>query len=520
MEQPAYDARPAARQPTLPAPVILGAGMVTLETVHRVAHGRAPVRLHPDAHAAIAASHATFLKFQRGSESVYGLMTGVGALLDCTVPVERRSELQHNIVRSHAAGVGDELSEAAVRAIVFQMTNSLARGLSGVRPALLERLLLFLNRGVHPVVPSQGSVGSSGDLVPHAHVGLPLIGEGTVRFRGRRLSAREMLRELGLHALQLEGREGLALVNGTHATAALGALACREALRLMRAADMISGMTLDAAGASRQPFHSLHGRAKPSWAQDESRRMVRAMTSESEIGTLPGPLQDSYALRCVPQVHGAVREALGFSVATVERELNAVTDNPLVFAAEEQILSGGAFHGEGLAFALDFAAMGLAELAAISERRLDWLLTGKRGLPRFLAADPGVQSGMMIPQYTVAAILTETRILAAPAVLHSIPLSAGQEDHVSMAGQSVRKLGTVVTNVEQILAIELLAAAQALDFRRPRQGGQGTRAAHALLRRHLPHQADDQPLQPALEHALALLRSSAFDDLHDQLTAS
>jgi len=470
---------------------------------------------------------------------VYGVTTGFGDLATTFVPPERSAELQRRLLMSHAAGVGPPFPREIVRAMLLLRANTLALGHSGCRPLLVDRLLEFLALGIHPVVPEQGSVGASGDLAPLAHLALPLIGRGQVEFNGQVVPALIALRETGLEPMELQAKEGLALLNGTQLMSAIGALLLADADRLVRTASVAAAMSVEALLGTDVAFAAAYQLARPHPGQitvaAELRHLLRDSGLQHSHHASAHKVQDPYSLRCVPQVHGAVRDALDHLRRVLDIELNSATDNPLVFpdggvadadtmaTGGGRVISGGNFHGEPIALALDFAKLAIAELGSISERRtallVDQRLNG--GLPPFLAASSGIDSGMMIYQYTAAALASEHKTLAYPASADSIPTSANQEDHVSMGATSARHARRVLEGVERILSIELLVATQALDLRIAMLGGDGpspvpglgVREARTRVRAVVAHLAEDREPAPDLAAAYDLVHGGALVDL-------
>jgi len=488
--------------------VVLDGGPLRLEDVAAVARDGAPVRVGAEAARRVAESRRFVDELAGTAAPVYGITTGVGKLKDVVIPRDHRDELQRNLVLSHAGGVGAPLSETETRAVMLLLAASLARGASGVRRDVVDLVVGCLNARVHPVVPEQGSVGSSGDLAPLAHVAACLIGEGDVWRDGRPVAARTALADAKLGPLRLEAKEGLALLNGTHLMAGLGALAVLEAGRLASLADVSGAMSLEALMGTNTAFDERIHALRPHPGQQASAANLRALTAASGIIASHADctrVQDAYSLRCMPQVHGAAREAIGFARAMLERELASVTDNPLVFAGDRVVLSGGNFHGEPLGLALDTLAIGLAQLGGIAERRIDRLVNPlvSDGLPAFLSPSGGLNSGYMIAQYVAAALASELKTLAHPASVDSIPTSALQEDYNAMGAGAALKARRAVANVRQILAIELLLAAQALDFRAPLAPGRGSAAAHGAVRARVPALTGDRYLKGDLDGALA-----------------
>ncbi len=449
-------------------------------------------------------------------EAHYGINTGFGALAQQRVGAGRLEDLQRNLVVSHAVGVGALIPKAITRLMLRLKIHALGLGYSGVSLETFERLLDFAERSLVPAVPSRGSVGASGDLAPLAHMSLPLIGQGAFWSEdgtGTRPAA-DVLSEHGLTPITLRPKDGLALINGTQQMSAYGAHVLGSARRLVRVADLLAAMSLEALRGSARPFDARLQAVRPHAGQARVARNVRLLLTSSEVLESHrhcGKVQDPYSLRCVPQVHGATRDALRHARAVVETEINSVTDNPIVFENGD-IVSGGNFHGQPLALVLDYAAIALAELASISERRTYLLLSGHDGLPRLLMENTGINSGFMIPQYTAAALVSENKSLCHPASVDSIPTSLGQEDHVSMGATGAVQLLQVLENVEHVLAIELLTAAQALDFRRPLRPGRGVEVAHERVRALIPHRDADEPFTEELNHCLDLIRSADLLD--------
>ena len=448
-------------------------------------------------------------------EHTYGVNTGFGRFVSAHIPEELAEELQLRLLRSHACGVGEPYPDEVVRAAMLLRANALAKGFSGARIVTVELLLACLNRGVLPVVPARGSVGASGDLAPLAHLALPLVGEGHAAVDGRLLDGAAALREVGLEPVRLASKEGLSLVNGTQFMAAMASLGVVRARRLAATADLACALSLEALQGSRTSFHPAVHRARPLKGQQESAANVWRLLDGSAIiesHRWCDKVQDAYALRCAPQVHGACRDLLDYVEGTVSVELNAATDNPLVLVDEGDIVSAGNFHGQPLAFALDALAMAVAELASISERRVERLVnpTLSEGLPPFLVEEGGLNSGFMIPQYVAAALVSENKVLAHPASVDSIPTSAGQEDHVSMGNAAGLKALRVLDNVERGLAIELLAGAQAIEFLAPLQPGGGVRAVHDVVRGLSARLGEDRSLSSDIELVAGAIRSGAI----------
>jgi histidine ammonia-lyase len=495
--------------------VDLDGGPLALEAVEAVARRGESVALAPAARRALDAGRAFVDRLAAGSEPIYGITTGVGKLKDVVIPPGQRVDLQRNLVLSHAAGVGAPLAEPDVRAIMLLLAASLARGASGVRPVVVETIVACLNRRVHPVVPELGSVGASGDLAPLAHVALCLLGEGSTGAGDRQVPAAEALARAGVAPLVLETKEGLALLNGTHLMAGHGALTVLDAARLTRLADVAGAMSLEALMGSNAAFDPRIHALRPHPGQLAAAANLVRLTADSAIIASHRDctrVQDAYSLRCMPQVHGSAREAVAFSRSVIERELASVSDNPLLFPADGAVLSGGNFHGEVLGLALDTLTLGLAQLAGISERRIDRLVNPltNEALPPFLSPHGGVHSGYMIAQYVAAALAAELRTLAMPASAESVPTSGLQEDYNSMAAGSALKARRAAGLARQVLAIEALLAAQALDFRAPLAPGRGSGAARDAVRTRVPRLDADRYLKADLDAALALCEADTI----------
>jgi len=490
---------------------------LSLEQIAEVARGRERVTLAAAARVSIAASRALVERIVEEGRVVYGVNTGFGKLSDYSIPRAELQELQLNLVRSHACGVGTPLPAEETRAMMLLRANVLALGYSGARAVVVETLIEMLERGVVPVVPEKGSVGASGDLAPLAHLALACIGEGEAFYEGTRMASAEALRRAGIKPLTLEAKEGLALLNGTQALTAVGALALRRAEQLAHAADIAGAMTLEALRGTPDAFDARIHRARPHPGQIAVAAHLRELLRESEIRDSHREndprVQDAYSLRCMPQVHGAARDCFGHARAAVEIETGSATDNPLVFTDTDEVISGGNFHGAPLALGFDYAAIALTHLLNMSERRTERLINPdlNEGLPAFLTAHPGTSSGFMIAHVTAVALLNEMKILAHPATTDNLPTSAGKEDHVSMGMTAATKLRSMVTNAEYVLAIELLAAAEGLEYRAPLKPGLGVRRAYELVRTHAPRLTRDRSLAPDIERLAAVIRQGEFD---------
>jgi histidine ammonia-lyase len=474
-----------------------------------LAAGRARAEVTADARTAMQVSRAVVDHHAGSGQSVYGVNTGFGHLANVAIPAGQVDELQRNLVRSHCAGIGDPLPREQVRAAMALRANTLARGHSGIRPETVDALLGMLNHRIHPIVPCQGSVGASGDLAPLARLALALMGEGMVEKDGHTLPAGLALSEAGLSPVNLVAKEGLALINGTQVSTAIGMLALNQAHRLVTGADVTGAMSLEALRGSSAPFAAVIQEARNHKGAGLSADNLRRLTAGSAIAESHRDcdrVQDSYALRCMPQVHGAVRDALAFIETTLVQEANASTDNPLVFADLDRMISCGNFHGAPVGYALDLLAIVMTDLGSISERRLERLVNPALSqLPAFLTPEPGLHSGFMMAQVTAASLVSENKTLAHPASVDSIPTSGDKEDHVSMSTWAARKAAQVVKNTCHVVAIETLAAAQALDFLVPLSPGPGVAAAWEHVRSRLPALKEDRTLTPLIQNAARML---------------
>ena len=491
-------------------PLLLDGAHLTLQDLEAVAVRRRPVALAPEARAAVARSrHVVDDAVARGAV-VYGVTTGFGNFADVVIPAGRIRELQLNLIRSHAAGVGEPLGEPQTRALMALRANVLAKGYSGVRPETLDLLVSLLNAGIHPVIPAQGSVGASGDLAPLAHLALALVGEGRCLHQGRASTCAEALAAAGLQPLTLEAKEGIALINGTQLITGVLGLALAEAERLQQAADVTGALSLDALKGTDVAFDPRIHAARPHPGQAASARNLRRLLAGSAIRESHrdcGKVQDAYSLRCMPQVHGAARDALAYVARTVDVEMNAATDNPMVFAETGELLSGGNFHGEPVAIAADVLAIAVAELGAIAERRIERLVNpALSDLPAFLTREGGLQSGLMLAHVTAAALASENKVLCHPASVDSIPTSANKEDHVSMGVTAARKAERVVANVRRILAVEALCACQALEFLRPLRSSPALEAVHAQVRTRVLAWEQDRAVSDDIEALAEMAR--------------
>lgn len=492
--------------------VTINCAPLTMSDVVSIARGREPVELGERALDAMNRARLVVLRIVESGEVVYGINTGFGKFADRVIPPDALKQLQRNLVMSHSVGVGAPLPVDVVRTMIVLRVVALSLGYSGIRPETVQGLIDLLNRGVVPFVPEKGSVGASGDLAPLAHLALVLIGEGEAWFENELLSGAEALERAGIEPVELEAKEGLALINGTQLMTALGVLLITDADNVLDVADVAGAMSLEAVRGTNQAFDERIQRVRPHPGQMHVAGRLRALTRESGIMAShrhnAHKVQDPYSLRCMPQVHGAARDALAHVRRVLEIEMNSATDNPLIFVEEGQVISGGNFHGEPLAISLDLAAIALAEIAGISERRIEAMLDPHFSeLPPFLTMRGGVDSGFMVSQYTAAALVSENKVLCHPASVDSIPTSANQEDHVSMGATAALKARDVLHNTEQVLAIELLCAAEGIDYRRPLQGSQAVESVQSLIRATVPHLDNDRPLYTDMAQLVDLVRS-------------
>jgi histidine ammonia-lyase len=521
--------------------ILLDGNSLTINDVARVARGEEKdVRISDEAKAQIARSRALVDEWCERGEVIYGVTTGFGEFANVHIPHDELRQLQQNLLRSHSAGVGEPLADEVVRAMLLLRANALAKGCSGIRLVAIEQLLKFLAADILPVIPSRGSVGSSGDLAPLAHLALALTGEGFVTIsepahgthpsHRTAVPAKEALKNANIEPLILEAKEGLALINGTQMMTAIGALALHRAKQLADIADIAGAMSFEALRATDTAFDPRIHAARPHIGQAFVAERMLGLIAGSEIRqshrTNDPRVQDAYSIRCIPQVHGAVRDTIEFVEKVLTIEINSATDNPLIIPDPQPSsliphpssfptgshLEGGNFHGEPLALALDYLAIALSELASISERRTERLVNGalSNGLPRFLTKHGGLNSGYMIAQYTAAALVSENKVLAHPASVDSIPTSANMEDHNSMGSISALKVRSVVKNVETVLAIELLCAAQGIDFLAPLKPGKGTGSAHKRIRQRVPHLDEDRNVSEDIAKVLELTREREF----------
>jgi histidine ammonia-lyase len=497
----------------------LNGQQLTLQQIVDVAIGHEQVTLGAEARTRVDEARRVVEEIVAQQRTVYGVNTGFGKLSDVNIDRADLRQLQLNLVRSHSCGLGDPLSEPEARAMLLLRANVLATGFSGARPLVIDTLIAMLERGVTPVIPEKGSVGASGDLAPLAHLALAAIGEGGAFYEGERLPGNVALQRARISPLQLEVKEGLALLNGTQAMGAVGALALHRADTLVRLADVAGAMTLESLRGTPVAFDERIHVSRPHAAQIAVAAHLRELLQESEIRNShvenDPRVQDAYSLRCMPQVHGAVRTALAHATDVVQIESGSATDNPLVFSDTGEVLSGGNFHGAPLALVFDYAAIALTDLISITERRIDRLVNpdANEGLPPFLTAQPGISSGFMMLQVTAVALLSEAKVLAHPASVDNVPTDGGKEDHVSMGMTSATKLRSIVKLAEMVTAIELLAAAQALDYRAPLTPGRGVKEAHRIVRSLVEPLTTDRSMTSDIEKLTAAIARNEFKSL-------
>ncbi len=488
--------------------VLIDGKSLSIKQVHKVSRLNEKVKLNEQYIPNIISSREKIDDVLNGSETVYGVNTGFGDLANVTIDKNKTEELQKNLVHSHASGVGEPLDEDVVRGILLLRANTLSKGYSGVRFKVIKTLLKMLNEGVHPVIPCQGSVGASGDLAPLAHLSLVLIGEGEAYYDGEKMEGSLAMKEAGIEPISLKAKEGLALLNGTQMMTSIAALALHDAEILLKSAQIAGAMSLEALKGTSKAFDKRIHEVRPHPGQISCAKNLRKLTMGSEIMDSHKDcekVQDPYTLRCMPQVYGAVKDSLDHIKRIVNIEMNSANDNPLVFSNGE-VISGGNFHGQPIAFAMDLFSMAISEIGDISERTTDKLLDhDESGLPPFLTKEPGLNSGFMIAQYTAASLVSENKVLAHPASVDSIPTSVGQEDHVSMGSIAARQAIDILRNVEHVVAIELIASAQGLDYI-DMDPGKGVKTAYNLIREHVEPLAEDRPLTPDIKRSLKLIK--------------
>ena len=486
----------------------ISAEHLSIEQIGEIVYGGYKIELSNDAQRRILECREYLdKKIKESTVPIYGVTTGFGSLCNVSIGSDYLAQLQINLMMSHACGTGDRVPNDIVKIMLLLKIQSLSYGFSGCQLATVNRLIDFFNNDVYPIVYMQGSLGASGDLVPLAHLSLPLVGLGEVEYKGKVLTSVEVLKKFKWQPIQLASKEGLALLNGTQNMGAFAVWSLLQSQRLSTWADKIAAMSLDAYYGLTAPFTDAVHQVRPHKGQIVTAARMRELLEGSEIMEKPKSyVQDPYSFRCIPQVHGTVKDTIEYVRSVVDVEVNSATDNPTVCPDEDLIISAGNFHGEPIAMPMDFLAIALCELANISERRIYKLVSGTRGLPSFLVANPGVNSGFMIPQYTAASIVSLNKTLSTPSSVDSIPSSQGQEDHVSMGANAAIKLYKVVLNTERVLAIELFNAAQALDFRRPLKSSPAVEAIHAAYRKVVPFIVDDEVMYPHIAHSIEFLR--------------
>lgn len=486
----------------------ISAEHLSIEQIGEIVYGGYKIELSDDAQRRISECRKYLdKKIEESTVPIYGVTTGFGSLCNVSIGSDYLAQLQINLMMSHACGTGDRVPNDIVKIMLLLKIQSLSYGFSGCQLATVNRLIDFFNNDVYPIVYMQGSLGASGDLVPLAHLSLPLVGLGEVEYKGKVLTSVELLKKFKWQPIQLASKEGLALLNGTQNMGAFAVWSLLQSQRLSKWADKIAAMSLDAYYGLTAPFTDAVHQVRPHKGQIVTAARMRELLEGSEIIEKPKSyVQDPYSFRCIPQVHGTVKDTIEYVRSVVDVEVNSATDNPTVCPDEDLIISAGNFHGEPIAMPMDFLAIALCELANISERRIYKLVSGTRGLPSFLVANPGVNSGFMIPQYTAASIVSLNKTLSTPSSVDSIPSSQGQEDHVSMGANAAIKLYKVVLNTERVLAIELFNAAQALDFRRPLKSSPAVEAIHAAYRKVVPFIVDDEVMYPHIAQSIEFLK--------------
>lgn len=492
--------------------------MLTLDQIVKVARLGYKVELTKEAEERVIKSRNIVDEIVKNNKVVYGITTGFGKFSDVTISGEDCKELQRNLIISHSCGAGKAFSKEITRTIMLLRANALSKGYSGIRLSTLKTLIEMLNRGIHPIIPEKGSLGASGDLAPLSHMVLPMLGEGEAEFNGEILTGREAMKKAGIETVELTAKEGLALINGTQAMTAVGALAVYDSINLLKISDIAAALSIEALRGVKDAFDPRTHSIRPHKGQIQTAQNILALTQGSTFITSQGEVrvQDAYSLRCVPQVHGASKDALEYIKSKVEIEINSVTDNPIV-TEEGDVISGGNFHGQPMAISFDFLGIAIAEMGSISERRLERLINYQlNDLPAFLVKVGGLNSGFMITQYAAAALVSENKILAHPASVDSIPSSANQEDHVSMGTIAARKGRDIIENVQRVLATEIMAACQAIDFREGLTLGLGTKEAYTIIRENVEFMEKDIVIYPELDKITNLIVSGAIVERVEQ----
>ena len=491
--------------------VIIDGNSLTLIDIINVARNNYNVELSQEATERVIKSRDLVNKFVDEERVVYGITTGFGKFSDVVITKEESMLLQRNLIISHACGVGNILDEEIVRAVMLLRANALAKGFSGIRLSTLEKLIQILNNGVHPVIPEKGSLGASGDLAPLSHMVLVLLGEGEAIYKGQRLTGKEAMKKADIDTIELTSKEGLALINGTQVMTAIGAIAIYDAINLSKMADITASLTMEALNGIVTPFDDKVHIVRPHRGQIDTAKNMLKLLEGSQMTTTQGQVrvQDAYSLRCIPQIHGASKDAIEYVIDKINIEINSATDNPLIFRDTEEVISGGNFHGQPMALSFDFLSIALAELANVSERRLERLVNPALSqLPAFLVEKGGLNSGFMIVQYSAASLVSENKVLAHPSSVDSIPSSANQEDHVSMGTIGARKAKEILENTRKVLAMELLAACQAIDIRGKKGLGVGSEIAYELVRKVTDKITDDKIMYNEINKCEDLIKSN------------
>jgi len=491
--------------------IYLDGNSLNLEDFINVVRGGYKVELTEEAITKVEKSREMVDKFVEEEKVVYGITTGFGKFSDVNITKEETTTLQRNLIISHACGVGDNLSQEEVRGVMLLRANALAKGYSGIRLSTLNTLIDMLNKGVHPIIPEKGSLGASGDLAPLSHMVLVMIGEGEAYYNGEKLSGKEAMDKAGIKVVELTSKEGLALINGTQVMTSIGALTLYDAINLSKTCDIVAALTIEALNGIVDAYDERIHWARPHNGQIKTAENLRNLLKDSEMISRQGEIrvQDAYTLRCIPQIHGGSKDAIKYVEEKVNIEMNSVTDNPLIFTETEEAISGGNFHGQPMALAFDFLGIALAELANVSERRLERLVNpGLSGLPGFLSKNGGLNSGFMIVQYSAASLVSENKILAHPASVDSIPSSANQEDHVSMGTIAARKSREILDNARKVLSMELLAACQGIDLRGKKKLGKGTEIVYNIVRREISTIYEDKIMYKEIGKAEEIIKSN------------
>ncbi len=490
--------------------ILIDGESLTIEDIIKVSRDGAKVKLTDEAIDKVNEARKVVDDFVNEEKVVYGITTGFGKFSDIAITKEETKQLQKNLIISHSCGVGEAFDEEIVRAIMLLRANALAKGYSGIRLKTLNTLIEMLNKGVHPIIPEKGSLGASGDLAPLSHMVLVMIGEGEAMYNGEKISGEQAMKKAEIDIIELTSKEGLALINGTQVMTAIGALAVYDAMKISKMADISAAMTVEALNGITDAFDSRIHKVRPHNGQLNCAENLLRLTKNSGLTTTQGEIrvQDPYTLRCIPQIHGGSKDALEYIKKKVEIEINSATDNPIIFAKDKEVISGGNFHGQPMALAFDFLAIALSELANVAERRIERLVNPQlSGLPAFLTQKGGLNSGFMIAQYAAAALVSENKVLAHPASVDSIPSSANQEDHVSMGTIAARKARDVLENVINVLAIEILAAAQAIDFSENKKLGEGTKVAYEIIRKGVATLDEDRIMYVDINKCASLIKN-------------